>query len=144
MYGTRMVEITIRVGERKVTVEVSEDEARKILNDLIFQSTQDSEQAIGEIEATVGSKDEINIEPDEDHGNISGSDFLEIPTEIEIRAFIESQPNYKHSVESIAHHFAHRKVTGAEGRAAEPSGGKILLGPTPGRGHRSDDRRART
>lgn len=112
---TRMAEITIRIGGRNVSVELSEGEARKILNDLIFRSTEPTE------EIRISTRPEVASEftSSASGESVSGSDFLPIPSRDEIMTFIRSQPEYVHSVESAAEHFAHKEVSTADGRAAD-------------------------
>jgi hypothetical protein len=111
-----MSEIVFHIGGRIVSIEVSEAEARKILNDLVFQSSQSSSQLI---ENPKTAELIENADSDTSVIDISGSDFLSVPSREEITDYIKSQPEYKHSVESIAEHFAHKKVSSADGRAAE-------------------------
>lgn len=112
----RMAEITIRIGGRNVSVELSEGEARKILNDLIFRSTEPTEEII-RISPRPETSSEFTSAASEE--SVSGSDFLPIPSRDEIMTFIRSKPEYTHSVESAAEHFAHRDVSAADGRAAD-------------------------
>lgn len=110
-----MAELIIRPeGGRAVTIEISEAEARRILNDLVFRLDQPPVPSVDEkkIKSTTPLIEETNKDA-------SGSDFLPIPSREEIAAFIKSQSDYTHSVESIAQHFAQRKVSTTEGRPAE-------------------------
>jgi hypothetical protein len=110
-----MAELIIRPeGGRPVTIQISEADARRILNDLVFQPGPPS------VDKEIGLPARpIEGEIDETTEVASGSDFLPVPSRDEIAAFIKSQPDYKHSVQSIAKHFAKRKVSTADGRAEE-------------------------
>lgn len=110
-----MAEITIRVGGRLVSMEVSEAEARKVLDELLFQSIKSSSHEVEPIKIEE-SKDDTCMTMEAD---VSGSDFCRVPSREEIEVFIRSQPDYRHSVESVAEHFAQKKVSCADGRAAE-------------------------
>lgn len=125
---TNMAEITIRIGGRNVSVELSEVEARKILDDLLFRSDS---LIIGNIDTSPrqGPISESKVTATEE--SISGSDFAPVPSRDEVLAFIKSQPDYRHSVESIAEHFAGRAVSKTDGRAAE-----LWLNSIRGYGHR--------
>ena len=81
----------------------------------MFQSNQSPSLAGGTIKVTESRNDIYN----NSEADISGSDFLPIPSREDIYAFIKSQPDYRHSVESIGEHFAKKKVSCADGRAAE-------------------------
>lgn len=113
-----MAEIIIRPeGGYPVSIQISEADARRILNDLVFRIDQP-------LAPSVDKKIEPATRPIEEKVDeivevvVSGSDFLPIPSRDEITAFIKNQPDYRHSVQSIAEHFAHRKVSNAEGKAA--------------------------
>lgn len=109
-----MAEITIRIGGRNVSVELSEAEARKILDDLLFRSNGPKGGSLAE---SIISRDTLEDKSTVQDESISGSDFRPIPSRDEVMAFIKSQPEYKHSVESIAEHFAQCEVSSTAGRA---------------------------
>ena len=109
-----MAEIVVRVRGRNASIEVSDEEAQKILNDLLFLSQ--SPQPVATISNTAKPAD---IDNESKRITVSGSDYLPIPSREEVVSFIKSQPNYKHSVESIAEHFAHHEVSSTDGEAAE-------------------------
>ena len=118
-------EITIRVSGRSVHMEVSEAEAKKVLDELLF-SRQELKTVVES-----GSKGGIYTETE---AEVSGSDFHPVPSREEVEAFITSQPDYRHSVESIAEHFAQKRVSSADGRAAE-----LWLNSIRGHGNRVRD-----
>ncbi len=110
-----MAELIIRPeGGRPVTIQISEADARRILNDLVFQPGSPSvDKQIGLPARPAEGKIDETTEV------ASGSDFLPIPSRDEIAAFIKSQPDYEHSVQSIARHFANTNVSSSDGKAAE-------------------------
>lgn len=109
-------EIVIHVGGRKVSVEVSDEEAKNILNDLVFGSIAPLYSEECADDASPNESDDHIVGPLNE--SISASDFMPIPSKEEIKNFIKSQPNYRHSVESLAEYFAKKKVSVEDGKAA--------------------------
>jgi len=95
-------------GMPRTTIEINDAEARDILSKLMQLPLQKT----FEIGSTISSTSKITATP-----HIS-YEYPPIPSNKEVRKFIESQENYKHSVESIAQNFAKRKVSSDESESA--------------------------
>jgi hypothetical protein len=93
--------ITILKGEKKVVdFEVDDEVAKSIVNQLVDLSFLTTDA------------------PSKDTHTEYFKELPQLPTFNEIKDLIKSQPNYKHSVELLALHFAQRRVESSESNEA--------------------------
>lgn len=101
-----MIQLTFHFAERDLTISISDTEAKKILDELVLMPLQ-----------AVPSKITPSIPPlsHNSAGSVKHLPLPPLPSRKDVKDYIISQPNYRHSVESLVEHLIGRKISSDEG-----------------------------